>query len=288
MGSLESKTTGSGERERLRVTFDSAAARTSRPGRTTRRRSTRRWSGRPASARGGTALEVGCATGKATLPLARRRAGHHLPGDRRRSWPPRPGATWRTSRPSRWCSTDFETWRPPRPRAFDLVFAATAWHWIDPAVGYRRAWELLRPGGHLAIWDQGTCSPTAATRSSARSSPCTTRSARACRPARSTRGRGSSPDQPGRDRGQRAVRATCSSRRFDWEIQLRRRRVPPAAGHVLRATSRWRRGSGSGSTARSAAAWPAPRRQAAPALGIGAARGAPPRRRRPGLGAGPG
>src|SRR5258706_15825577 len=33
-----------------------------------------------------------------------------------------------------------------------LVFAATAWHWIDPAVKYRRAWELLRPGGHLAFW----------------------------------------------------------------------------------------------------------------------------------------
>jgi len=32
------------------------------------------------------------------------------------------------------------------------VFAATAWHWIDPAVKYRRAWELLRPGGHLAFW----------------------------------------------------------------------------------------------------------------------------------------
>ena len=36
---------------------------------------------------------------------------------------------------------------------FGLVFAATAWHWIDPAVRYRRAWELLRPGGHLAFWE---------------------------------------------------------------------------------------------------------------------------------------
>jgi hypothetical protein len=46
----------------------------------------------------------------------------------------------------------FETWRPPGVAAFDLVFAATAWHWIDPAVKYRRAWDLLRPGGHLAFW----------------------------------------------------------------------------------------------------------------------------------------
>ena len=35
---------------------------------------------------------------------------------------------------------------------FDLVYAATAWHWIDPAVKYRKAWDLLRPGGHLAFW----------------------------------------------------------------------------------------------------------------------------------------
>ena len=32
------------------------------------------------------------------------------------------------------------------------MFAATAWHWLDPAVRYQRAWRLLRPGGHLAIW----------------------------------------------------------------------------------------------------------------------------------------
>ena len=33
------------------------------------------------------------------------------------------------------------------------MFAATAWHWIDPAVKYRKARSLLRPGGHLAFWD---------------------------------------------------------------------------------------------------------------------------------------
>jgi SAM-dependent methyltransferase len=48
----------------------------------------------------------------------------------------------------------FETWAqafsgPP----FGLVFAATAWHWIDPKVKYQRAAALLRPGGHLAFWE---------------------------------------------------------------------------------------------------------------------------------------
>ena len=33
------------------------------------------------------------------------------------------------------------------------MFAATAWHWIDPAVKYRKAWSVLRPGGHLAFWE---------------------------------------------------------------------------------------------------------------------------------------
>jgi SAM-dependent methyltransferase len=41
----------------------------------------------------------------------------------------------------------FETETP----AFDLVFAATSWHWLDPRVAYRRAAELLRPSGWLAI-----------------------------------------------------------------------------------------------------------------------------------------
>lgn len=46
----------------------------------------------------------------------------------------------------------FETWRPLVHGQFDLVFAATTWHWIDMATRYERAWELLRPGGHLAFW----------------------------------------------------------------------------------------------------------------------------------------
>ncbi|WP_225755308.1 trans-aconitate 2-methyltransferase [Actinotalea sp. Marseille-Q4924] len=45
----------------------------------------------------------------------------------------------------------FETWEPGERAPFDLVVAATSWHWLDPAVAYRRAAELLRPGGHLAI-----------------------------------------------------------------------------------------------------------------------------------------
>jgi SAM-dependent methyltransferase len=40
-----------------------------------------------------------------------------------------------------------------------LVYAATAWHWIDPALRYQRAWQALRPGGHLALWAAGHVFP---------------------------------------------------------------------------------------------------------------------------------
>jgi SAM-dependent methyltransferase len=94
-------------------------------------------------------LEVGCATGKATRPLLERgfsvvcvemgaqlaeRARHNLAG-----------------LPVEIHIEPFETWEVDA-ETFDLVYAATAWHWIDPASRYRKAHRLLRPGGHLAFW----------------------------------------------------------------------------------------------------------------------------------------
>ena len=37
------------------------------------------------------------------------------------------------------------------PRAFAAVFSATAFHWIEPSVGWARAAKLLAPGGLLAL-----------------------------------------------------------------------------------------------------------------------------------------
>jgi SAM-dependent methyltransferase len=96
-------------------------------------------------------LEIGCATGKATAPLARRgfritclEIGPELAAEGRRNLA--------SFRDVDIIEATFEAWRPPEMATFDLVFAATAWHWIDPAVRYRRAWGLLRPAGHLAFW----------------------------------------------------------------------------------------------------------------------------------------
>ena len=95
-------------------------------------------------------LEVGCATGKATLPLARRgfritcvELGATLAAVARRNLD---GFEVEV------VEGRFEEWRPDQPAG--LVFAATAWHWVDPGVRYQRAWEALRPGGHLALWAQ--------------------------------------------------------------------------------------------------------------------------------------
>ena len=43
----------------------------------------------------------------------------------------------------------FEHWPLPS-EPFDLVLAATAFHWIDPAVRVAKAADALRPGGWLA------------------------------------------------------------------------------------------------------------------------------------------
>jgi SAM-dependent methyltransferase len=96
--------------------------------------------------------EVGCASGKATLPLARRgfaiacvELGAALAAEARRNL-----AGFERVTVTR---ADFETWQPAPGATFGLVYAATAWHWIDPAVKYRKAAALLRPGGHLAFWE---------------------------------------------------------------------------------------------------------------------------------------
>jgi len=40
---------------------------------------------------------------------------------------------------------------PFQPMSFDLVFAATSFHWIDPRIKYVKTHEIIKPDGHLAI-----------------------------------------------------------------------------------------------------------------------------------------
>ena len=143
------------ERERLRQTFDRAAGRydRARPG-----YPEALFNDLVALAGltpGDHLLEVGCGTGQATRPLARRgfritciELGAGLAAAARQNL---------ADLPVEVVQGQFEDWPPGEP--YGLVYAATAWHWIDPARRYPQAWQALRPGGHLAIWAAGHVFP---------------------------------------------------------------------------------------------------------------------------------
>lgn len=102
---------------------------------------------------GGRILEIGCGTGQATIPFAR--GGYrilcveleeNLVAVARRNLAAYPRVEILTA--------DFETW-DAEGQAFDLVTSATALHWVDPAVRYRKIARLLKPGGAVAaFWSE--------------------------------------------------------------------------------------------------------------------------------------
>ena len=90
-------------------------------------------------------LEVGCGTGQATRPLAALAGsvtavepGAGMAGLARQRVAGFGNVTIETAA--------FEEW-DDRGRRFDLLVAASSWHWVDPSAGWRRAHEVLRPGG---------------------------------------------------------------------------------------------------------------------------------------------
>ena len=95
-------------------------------------------------------VEIGCATGTATLPLAERgfritciELGSALAAAARRNL---------AGLDVEVVEARFEDWEPDSQKC-DMVFAATAWHWIDPRVRYQRAADVLSSRGYLAFWD---------------------------------------------------------------------------------------------------------------------------------------
>jgi SAM-dependent methyltransferase len=98
---------------------------------------------------GSRVLELGCGTGQATVSLARRgyevvavELGAGLADAARKKLAPFAAV--------RVVNAAFEAWPLPA-EPFDLVFAATSFHWIDRAVRVTKSADALRPGGALAV-----------------------------------------------------------------------------------------------------------------------------------------
>jgi len=94
-------------------------------------------------------LEIGSGTGQLTVSLAERgvslvavELGSNLAEIARRNLTPFEHAEV--------VIADFDRWVLPG-EPFDLVVAATAFHWLDPATRVRKCADAVRPGGALAI-----------------------------------------------------------------------------------------------------------------------------------------
>jgi ubiquinone/menaquinone biosynthesis C-methylase UbiE len=119
-------------------------------------------------AEGSRVVEVGCGTGKLTEGLIAR-------GLRVEAIDPGPSmvamARRRVGASDAVCFhvTTFEEADLPED-AFDAVFSAAAFHWVDPNVSWRKAASLLRPGGtlgllnHIGVVDDRTAESEAALR----------------------------------------------------------------------------------------------------------------------------
>ena len=98
---------------------------------------------------GSSVLEVGCGTGQATRSLAALgfsvtaiEPGAEMAALARQRTGAFPNVNVETS--------TFEDW-DDRGRRFDLLVAASSWHWVDPSIGWPRAHDVLRPGSWMAL-----------------------------------------------------------------------------------------------------------------------------------------
>lgn len=96
----------------------------------------------------GVVLEIGCGPGTATEDLLERgwrvvaiEPGVHMAELARRRLD---GQTFEV------VVSSFENWNPGQQR-YDVVFSATAFHWVEPAVRWTKSAAVLRPGGHVAL-----------------------------------------------------------------------------------------------------------------------------------------
>ena len=95
-------------------------------------------------------LEIGPGTGQATdfaldagCDYTAIELGAHLAQKMREKYADRPNFSI--------VNADFETY-PFAANAFDLIYSAATIQWLDQDIAYRKCFELLRPGGFLAMF----------------------------------------------------------------------------------------------------------------------------------------
>ena len=100
------------------------------------------------------ALEIGCGTGIATLPMAGYVGtidaidpSEEMIAVARRNLADHPGVRFRTGK--------FED-TPLGPAPYDLAYVAQAWHWIEPTTRCDLVADALHPGGALALFGHAT------------------------------------------------------------------------------------------------------------------------------------
>ncbi|MGH3448151.1 MAG: class I SAM-dependent methyltransferase [Nocardioidaceae bacterium] len=94
-------------------------------------------------------LEVGCGTGQATRSLAALGCSVTAvePGAEMAALARQRIATFGNVEVE---TSTFEEW-DDRGRRFAVLVAASAWHWVDPSIGWPRAHEVLCPGGWMSL-----------------------------------------------------------------------------------------------------------------------------------------
>lgn len=99
-------------------------------------------------------LEIGAGTGKATLQFGKRGFQVHCiePGQKLVDIL----KTKCVDFPN--ISVDinsFEKWKAKPNQAYDLIFSASAFHWVDPKIKYKKTHMLLKDEGYLAVFWYG-------------------------------------------------------------------------------------------------------------------------------------
>jgi SAM-dependent methyltransferase len=100
-------------------------------------------------------LEIGCGPGIATRDLLRR--GWVVDAVEPGAAMARVALRAAAGAPLRVEVSTFEQWTPP-PEPYEVVFSATAIHWVDPDLRWAKTASVLEPGGHLALATNRTLS----------------------------------------------------------------------------------------------------------------------------------